>query len=326
MPGKEHSRDQADRIDPGAGHGPAVWRFQEPASHRSQPRRRPPDRPAPAPRLPNGRPDLTGVWMPPYVPDMTRSARDQQGYAEPPFSPSDTPQARQAMYARGNRAELPFTASGLQDWSTYDAADGDYTGSCLPYGLTRSFNAPYPYQILQSDTLIAVLFELNTWHHLIHLRGEASGGAGADVVWTLDRPVGRRHAGRRHHRLQRLHAAGHDRPPAQRGVARHPDVQAHRCRAHRLHRHHRRSEDLHEAVEERARPHVAQDAAARVLVRREQQEPVGWTDQGVDAAMGAGESRKFKVQSSKLKFKAEVQSSKPKLEARSSKLNWHPPS
>ena len=123
----------------------------------------------PAPRLSNGRPDLTGVWMPPYVPDMTRSARDQQGYAEPPFSPTDTAQARQALYASGNRAELPFTPWGLQDWSSYDAADGDYTGSCLPYGLTRSFNAPYPYQILQSDTLVAVLFELNTWHHLIHL-------------------------------------------------------------------------------------------------------------------------------------------------------------
>jgi hypothetical protein len=122
---------------------------------------------SPAPRLGNGRPDLTGVWMPPYVPDMTRSARDQHGYAEAPFSPADTPQARQAMYSKGNRAELPFTASGLQDWTTYDPADGDYTGSCLPYGLTRSFNAPYPYQILQSDTLIAVLFELNTWHHVI---------------------------------------------------------------------------------------------------------------------------------------------------------------
>jgi len=71
------------------------------------------------------------------------------------------------MYANGNRAELPFTAWGLQDWTTYDPADGDYTGSCLPYGLTRSFNAPYPYQILQSDKLIAVLFELNTWHHMI---------------------------------------------------------------------------------------------------------------------------------------------------------------
>ena len=124
-------------------------------------------------------------------------------------------------------------------------ADGDYTGSCLPYGLTRSFNAPYPYQILQSDKLIAVLFELNTWHHVIPFADAASRRSGTDLVWTFDRPVGRRHAGRRHHRLQRLHAARHHRAPSQRGVARHADVHAHRCRAHRVHRHDRRSEDVH---------------------------------------------------------------------------------
>lgn len=126
----------------------------------------------PAPRLANGRPDLSGVWMPPYVPDMTRNGRGQQGYAEPPFSPADTPQKRQAMAAAGNRTELPFTPWGLKDWSAYDAANGDYTGSCLPFGLTRSFNAPYPFQLVQSDQSIAVLFEINNWHHQIALGKE----------------------------------------------------------------------------------------------------------------------------------------------------------
>src|SRR5712691_106589 len=32
-------------------------------------------------------------------------------------------------------AELPFTPTGLKDWQSYDPANGDYTGSCLPYGL-----------------------------------------------------------------------------------------------------------------------------------------------------------------------------------------------
>ena len=36
------------------------------------------------PRLASGAPDLRGVWMPPYVPDMTRNGRGQRGYAEPP--------------------------------------------------------------------------------------------------------------------------------------------------------------------------------------------------------------------------------------------------
>lgn len=124
------------------------------------------------PRLQDGKPDLRGVWMPPYVPDMTLNRRDQRGYAEPPFSPGDTPQVRQALYAEGNRAELPFTPWGLQEWSAYDAASGDYTGSCFPFGLQRSLNAPYPFQIMQDDRHVAFLFEINTWHHVVPLTTE----------------------------------------------------------------------------------------------------------------------------------------------------------
>jgi hypothetical protein len=119
------------------------------------------------PRRADGKADLSGVWMPPYVPDMTLNRRDQQGYAEAPFSPDDTPQVRQAFHANGNKAELPFTPWGLTNWSSYDAASGDYTGSCFPFGLQRSVNAPYPFQIMQDDKHVALLFEINTWHHVV---------------------------------------------------------------------------------------------------------------------------------------------------------------
>jgi hypothetical protein len=125
-----------------------------------------------APRRADGKPDLSGVWMPPYVPDMTVNRRDQRGYAEPPFSPDDTPEARQALYAKGNKAELPLTPWGLADWSAYDAASGDYTGSCFPFGLQRSVNAPYPLQIMQDEKHVAFLFEINTWHHVVPIAAE----------------------------------------------------------------------------------------------------------------------------------------------------------
>ncbi len=108
----------------------------------------PPSPPGPAPRLPSGRPDLNGVWQVPYVPDMTRDGRNQKG-----------------------AGALSFTPAGLTDWERYDAASGDYTGSCLPYGLTRSINAPYPFHIVQSDTHVALLFETNTWFHVVPLDG-----------------------------------------------------------------------------------------------------------------------------------------------------------
>ena len=86
-----------------------------------QPAPRPAVPSKPTPRTASGKPDLSGVWDHPYVPDMTKTAKDQRGHAE-----------------------LPYTPAGLQEWKTYDAANGDYTGSCLPHGMTRSFNAPYP--------------------------------------------------------------------------------------------------------------------------------------------------------------------------------------
>jgi hypothetical protein len=100
----------------------------------------------PAPRTPNGKPDLSGLWQRPYVPDMSKSNnKDQQG----------TP-------------ELPFSEAGMKAWKSYDAAkDGDYTGSCLPFGLLRSMNSPDPIQIMQNAKYVALLYEQNTWFHII---------------------------------------------------------------------------------------------------------------------------------------------------------------
>src|SRR5438477_8205798 len=91
--------------------------------------------------------DLSGVWQGPYVPDMTRTGRNQIG--EP---------------------NLPLTPAGEKEWKSYDAANGDYTGSCLPFGLSRSVNAPNPFQIVQNAGPggdVAFLFEVNNWFHVV---------------------------------------------------------------------------------------------------------------------------------------------------------------
>jgi hypothetical protein len=60
--------------------------------------------------LSSGKVDFSGVWQKPYVPDMTKDGTNQKGMPE-----------------------LPFTPWGEADWKKYDAADGDYTGACLPF-------------------------------------------------------------------------------------------------------------------------------------------------------------------------------------------------
>jgi len=102
----------------------------------------------PAPRTPSGKVDFSGVWEKPYVPDMTKDGKGQKGWAD-----------------------LPFTPWGAAEWKAYDAAEGDYTGSCLPFGMTRSMNTPEPMQFMQSDTYLGFLFEQNSWFTVVPIDG-----------------------------------------------------------------------------------------------------------------------------------------------------------
>jgi hypothetical protein len=106
----------------------------------------------PTPRTPSGKVDFSGVWQKPYVPDMAKDGKDQKGFAV-----------------------LPFTAWGEAEWKKYDAAEGDYTGSCLPFGMTRSVNTPEPMQIMQNEKYFTFLFEQNSWFKVVPIDGRPHG-------------------------------------------------------------------------------------------------------------------------------------------------------
>jgi hypothetical protein len=102
----------------------------------------------PAPRLPNGQVDFSGVWDHAYVPDMRMSS------------------PRVAL--QKGAGDLPYTPAGLANVKTYDPEkDGDYTGMCMPFGLMRSVNAPYPFQVVQNARQVIFLFEQNNWFHVV---------------------------------------------------------------------------------------------------------------------------------------------------------------
>ena len=75
-------------------------------------------------------PDFTGFWINQYTPDLSRAL------GQPP----------------------PFTSVGAERWRTVDTSQ-DPTGRCLPPGPSRALTAPYPFQIAQHPTPIAIMFE-----------------------------------------------------------------------------------------------------------------------------------------------------------------------
>ena len=112
------------------------------------------DMKAPAPRLPNGKPDFSGNWTRPFVPDITRTFTNPNGVSN-----------------KGETNPLPFTAWGQKQWDNYNQVkNGDYAGSCMPFGWIRSFS-PHPMQILQNNENIAFLFEQSTMFQFVNTEG-----------------------------------------------------------------------------------------------------------------------------------------------------------
>ena len=138
----------------------------------------------PAPRLPSGKPDLSGHWANPYTPNMAAKGTVLDPATRKPIKLAGTeiPDARPAAIEGGARRtlDLPYTEWGLKRWKTYDPVnDGDYAGSCLPFGMSRNINSPHGMQIVQNDSAVALLFEQNTWFHWVPTNG---------AKWPADLP------------------------------------------------------------------------------------------------------------------------------------------
>jgi len=110
------------------------------------------------PRLPNGRPDLNGVWQRPYVPDMSK----------------------------GGGGPIPFTPEYAKIFKDYDPAKFDYTGRCLPQGLTRSMNSPFPIRIMQTTDIFTILYEAWNVFEIVHTDGRMH-PKDPDPLWFGDR-------------------------------------------------------------------------------------------------------------------------------------------
>ena len=132
--------DGAGKGGPGAGKGAGKG---GPGAGKGRGGFQPPE--GPAPKTPWGTLDLNGVWARPYTPDIERA----------------------------NGGPLPYTEWGKKQFDTYNAEEGDYTGSCLPFGHSRAMGSPDPIQIMLTPNSMAFLYEQNSWFKVFPIDGRA---------------------------------------------------------------------------------------------------------------------------------------------------------
>jgi hypothetical protein len=89
-------------------------------------------------------PDLNGIWQGPYTPDLSRTL----------------PQGE----------SIPFTPYGAERFKRIDPANNP-DGFCLPVGPARGFQSPAPFQLVQNDNVIAILFENQRIFRIVYTDG-----------------------------------------------------------------------------------------------------------------------------------------------------------
>ena len=105
---------------------------------------------APAPKGADGKPDISGLWQPAplYIGDISRDLKP---------------------------GELPFQpwAEELYKHRRETQSKDDPTGWCVPGGVPRSDAVPYPFKILQTPGMVAILYEAVHSFRQIFMDGRA---------------------------------------------------------------------------------------------------------------------------------------------------------
>ena len=107
-------------------------------------------------------PDLSGMWMNQYTPDLSRVLGKQP----------------------------PFTPYGAERWRTVDTAK-DPTGICLPPGPSRAFTAPFPFLVVQHNDAIGLLFEYQTIWRMVYMDGRPHPADIAEYPQFMGHSIGR---------------------------------------------------------------------------------------------------------------------------------------
>ena len=142
---------------------------------------------APAPKAPDGKPDLSGLWENPSTPSTVNSSIAGTGGAPPiPGTPPRAPQSQGAApgagagpvrlffdIGAGMPGGLPFQpwALALKKQRMADNMKDNPDAHCLPMGNMQFHTHPQPRKIIQAPKVIVLLYEGNAGIRQIFLDG-----------------------------------------------------------------------------------------------------------------------------------------------------------
>ena len=121
---------------------------------------------APPPRMPDGKPDFSGLWEPARGPGRAGGVAFNGTPPLPfaiPTSPDDPPVGQFFNIGAGLKEGLPLTpwAAQLRAQRKGDNNKDNPDALCLPLGLTQLHMHPQPRKILQTPREIVILYEAN---------------------------------------------------------------------------------------------------------------------------------------------------------------------
>jgi hypothetical protein len=153
---------------------------------------------APPPQMPDGTPDLSGLWM------RTRSGPPPEGgpggggvslepeQAPVPLDPDAPPIA--AFFEAGENIEggLPYTpwAKEIKDQRTELNARDNPDANCMPMGFLQFHQQPQPRMIIQTEKMILIEYEANYGVRHIYLDGRELPPLGEPQPWWYGYSVG----------------------------------------------------------------------------------------------------------------------------------------
>ncbi|HEX6994195.1 MAG TPA: hypothetical protein VF339_08610 [Gammaproteobacteria bacterium] len=125
-----------------------------------------PDLDAPPPRMPNGKPDLSGLWENRRGGGPGRQAADTDENSPPVATFFN-------LGANMEGGQLPYQdwARQLRDERVANDMKDNPDAHCLPMGLMQLHMHPQPRKIIQTDDLIVILYEGNSGVRQIFLDG-----------------------------------------------------------------------------------------------------------------------------------------------------------